>query len=428
MIGQSSEFIKVVSIISGEQDRAEKIRSTLRSTGVDARIGEFSSPVDVLLFDLKSCAPGMIHELCSYAKQVENDQTLIATLGESDSLAGVSFNADIHFSSDAGLSAASLRIGAAKRTSARKAEARLRSQTYSDFGIEFSPQNKSTEFLSVLYLGEASPEFAMLMREFEASGHRMTAAFSSLTALDYAHDENFDAIIVDETATSANPEGFCAILRRSPSLFSTPVLALTQPELSFHSQVVEAASDVLEISSNAASTVNTVEKMVAQNGPDNERFRPCNDVVADTATGLFSSDFFLSHLNRQIDWSNGYKQPLTILSFHLRDLNSSRDKGGDIAFAASIVRSLIRSQDTPTRIDWETIAVSMPGATREEALGAAQRITNVIDSTAFEASELSPQRQILLDYRVTSYVEGQTSTEFLSNAIRPGYKRSGVAA
>ena len=415
-----------VSVVSGDHDRASALCSLLGDLDLHAVQADFTHSSDVILFDLKSCRPGLVDDLVEYAVAKDADRPLLATLGGFEDDSPIPDEIDVRLSLDAALVLASARFRFARRIIARRAEASLRAASFSRFGVS-SSFKQPTSVRPILYVGDVSRIFPALQKALEARDHDLTAALSAYTAFDYLHDTNFDAIVLDATSPAINAESFCDMINRSPGLADLPMLVLVDPAEFFGDAVVQRASDFMHRDADPDLVAEQLVHLRRLLPPVTQAFSPpCADVT-DPATGLFSRPFFEDHLSMQIQWAQERQQPMSLVVIRVASIEEEHI-GADLAHTAKVVRSLLRAQDAPCRLDWSRIAVSLPGADKLEAATAAQRICDVMDATAFEMGYNKPARQVSVQCRIASLAHGMEAADLLEEAIRLDEEKSTYAA
>lgn len=416
-----------VFIICGDHNRSQSICNTLNKAGLDARIGDFTEPCDIYLFDLPSCSLGVLMEVNQFAKEYSRNNPLIATLGRHHSNSELELDVDIALSSDRALPLAKARFYFAQRTAARRAEVRLRQESYIGMGYKLPPSIHDT-CNDILYVGEASGHFLNLKSSLETKNFKLTAAFSTSTAFDYLHDHSFSAVLLNTSAESINSDNFCAMVSRSSNLINLPILAFSNNQEELSSNILNCVTDLIDINSDMGNVSNQLIELVRNKGPSAEEFAAPNNEVSDTITGLFTRVFFESHLERQIAWSSKYAQSLSIIVIKVEGQNGQNADERDLSYTAKVMRTLLRIQDAPTRLDHSTLAVSMPGSSKTEAAHAARRIEGVLDATAFECEPDRPARQVRINWRIAELNQNQSLEQLLSTALLNFSNKDSAAA
>ncbi len=415
-----------ISVICGDHDRSQTICKTLADLQLDAHSGEFSNMVDIFLIDLTTCRPALVEEVIQYTCESRFSSSLIVTLGKFPCGAETPKRADVRLSSDNALKLARSRFHFAHRTAARRAEIELRRESYKRYGCNCNTQAEDKNY-DVLYVGEASTRFMSLKNHLETLGVNIIAAFSAYTAFDYLHDHKFAAVLLDVSATSIRPDNFCAMVQRSSNLAEMPILALGKSDYIPSEHIIESAADIIDDNSSLEAISDQLLELTSNQAPSAKEFLAPQSSITDAETGLFTRNFFEDHLDRQIEWSLDFNQPLTVL---IIDVLGSDDKADirDLAYTASVVRTLLRVQDAPTRLNDSTLAISMPGSTKQTASYAARRIEGVLDATAFESELNQPARQVTISWKVTELNPEQSANQLLSDALSNTQNDKGHAA
>lgn len=416
-----------VSVICGDHGRAQHLCNILNSENLNARSGDFTEICDAILFDLKTCRPSLVEEISKYTEKCVGSKPLIVTLGDFLCGSEIPSSVDIRLSSDSALVLAQARIHFAKRKAARRAEVELRRQSYRKFGFDAPPESKHQN-KDVLYVGDASTRYLALKAHLETSGFNLTASFSAYTAFDYLHEHSFGAVLVDATSETIRSDNFCAMVRRSPNLTDLPLLALIDDSFVMDEDTLNCAIDLVEKDTPLSSVSFQLTELMTKRGPSAKDFEAPTPDVTDVATGLFSKAFFENHFEHQVEWSLNYNQPLTLLIVRVLGETDKSADPRDLAYTAKVLRTLLRIQDAPTRVDGSTLAISMPGADEKAAINAAHRIEGVLDATAFESEPGKPSRQVVIQWRIAELNPDQSHEQLLSKALDGGPFKSGHVA
>lgn len=420
------EFELQISVVSGDHERASAICEQLDSAGAFARPAEFDDQFDAVLFDLATCKPELIWDMSEYARDCGPGRPLLATLGHFPSPDIDAPPVDVRLSTDAALSLAPIRLHFARRVLARRAESALRRETLESFGQAMATP-RSRQSRHFLYLGDASAMFPSLERRVQRRGDMLSAAFSGYTAFDYLHEGGFDAVVLDSSAPHIRADMFCDMISRSPTLIDTPLLVLVDGDQPVSDTTLRVASDLIDRSSSVDRVFDQLTHLASESDQAAlVRQTPHGD-VADPETGLFSRQFFETHLRRQVEWARDFDQPLSLMIIRFHE-DAAASTGRALGHAARLLKSLLRSQDTPARMNWSTLLVSLPGADIDEALRAAGRVGDVMDATAFESELGQPPQQVSAECRVLQLEDGQDAHGFLADALALGPRRRGAAA
>jgi two-component system cell cycle response regulator PopA len=418
-----------VSVISGDHERAEYICDTLDKIGISAFPGDFSTPSHGYLLDMKHCRLPVLEDIVAYAHSVRMQPPLIATLGSIPSRSNIKDKVDVQLSSDSALPLAGVRFHFAKRRAARRAEMKLRQESFGNYGLESLPSKKSPN-RNIIYIGGASQKFPTLQKALQAHDLNLTAAFSPSAAFDYLHDQRFAAVVLDTESTGMKPDNFCSMVRRSPNLTDIPMILLSDVTTEITDNMINSASDIVDNFVPPAQVASALADLIDNTGPSSPDFVPItpNKEILDSETGVFAQQFFEEHLARQVQWSKEYDQPLTLMAVKIVSYGEDKPEIRDLAYTARIVKALLRIQDTPTRMNDSTLLVSMPGSDIRSAEIAAKRIEGVLDVTAFENESGAQSRQVSIDWHLSELKPHQDANQLINSAIHSGpFSKSAVA-
>ncbi|MFW6312957.1 MAG: GGDEF domain-containing protein [Spirochaetota bacterium] len=147
--------------------------------------------------------------------------------------------------------------------------------------------------------------------------------------------------------------------------------------------------------------------------------------IHDGLTGLFNRSYLDEALPRELARAERDDRHVGLLILdidHFKDVNDRHGHGaGDrvLARVAKLARTLVRAGDIPCRYGGDELVAVMPGATREEAMQAGERIrSSVADDRA--VAEVDP---VTVSVGVAVYPEDATSaTDLFRRADRALYE------
>ena len=126
-----------------------------------------------------------------------------------------------------------------------------------------------------------------------------------------------------------------------------------------------------------------------------QRFRELS--ITDDLTRLYNSRHFFYQIKKEIERTNRYEHPLSLLMLDLDNFKQYNDAYGHIAGdevlvkAGEILRDSLRKTDTAYRYGGEEFAILLPETKGEEAMHFAERIRH-----EFESQDLAiPEKQNL---------------------------------
>ena len=401
--------------------RFKIVAARLRSGGMrpyaigDAVDFEASDP---LLIDLASVSKAML-QACHKACLRGLTRRLII-LDTAD--AGLFLSDALTVRRDRDLGMLKGRLSAMARREARSMEVAIRAETAKTFGVV--PPAASPDFVpEILYLGQSSPLFLSLQNALRARGVNVTAALSRNMASDYLATRRFSAALVDMTAASDSS----ALLPDRPDpgewLNGLPILALIDggkrvPDDA--QDLLSRADEIVECQDPEPDVVGRIESLArkhlasipARSTGSNTRG------VRDDATGLFSSAFLESHLERQILVSDRRADALSVMTLKL--VGARRADVQALETFADCLAPLLRETDCAAVVETGTIAVSMPMTPYRGGV----RLANRIAESVLEEPDLAG---IALNWRVVEKRSSHTAKALLEAGLSGPFMRLDAA-
>jgi len=111
--------------------------------------------------------------------------------------------------------------------------------------------------------------------------------------------------------------------------------------------------------------------------------------IIDDLTRLYNSRHFYAQLEKEIERSNRYEQPLTILMLDIDDFKMFNDTYGHVegdhvlSRLGEVIKRCLRETDSAYRYGGEEFTVILPMTTSEEGLVTAKRIQTELEKEAF---------------------------------------------
>jgi|GEM_PF-2367151 len=139
----------------------------------------------------------------------------------------------------------------------------------------------------------------------------------------------------------------------------------------------------------------------------------------DDLTAIYNHRFILQRLREEVERSDRYSQPLSIMMLDLDHFKSVNDRfghqTGDIVLyrVAQTIKKALRHIDVAGRYGGEEFLVILPQTAREDALQVAERIREQVEGLIFDDKNL----RITISIGVTSYKnENEQESELLARA------------
>ncbi len=173
------------------------------------------------------------------------------------------------------------------------------------------------------------------------------------------------------------------------------------------------------ISSLTAAFYGRSRQAIAALRASEQRFKEMS--ITDELTGLYNSRHFFSRLKAEIERTDRYGHPLTLLMLDLDNFKQYNDAfghlSGDRALAETgdIIRKSIRSTDSAYRYGGEEFAVILPESGGQESLYFAERIRKSFESQALFAHKEDDLR-VTVSIGVAQYIPGEEILTFIKRA------------
>jgi diguanylate cyclase (GGDEF)-like protein/PAS domain S-box-containing protein len=149
--------------------------------------------------------------------------------------------------------------------------------------------------------------------------------------------------------------------------------------------------------------------------------------IIDDLTQLYNSRHFYAQLEREIERSNRYGQPLTLLLLDLDKFKAFNDTYGHVegdyvlSRLGQVVKRCLRETDSAYRYGGEEFTIMLPMTTSEEGIVIAQRIQTELRKEAF-LPDLGKEVYITVSIGVTQYKPKEEIKAFINRADKLMYQ------
>jgi len=148
--------------------------------------------------------------------------------------------------------------------------------------------------------------------------------------------------------------------------------------------------------------------------------------ITDGLTNLFNSRYFYSQLKGEIDRSNRYKHPLSLLLLDIDEFKTYNDSFGHLAGdkvlvrLGKVIKSCLRKMDSAYRYGGEEFTVILPETVGPEAAKVAERIRSKV---ALEKFTNDQKKTVIITISIgaTEYRSQEDVTEFVQRADKAMY-------
>jgi len=325
----------------------------------------------------------------------------------------------------------SQRVEAVMRLQRMEREIFHRVETYrEDFGIdcEFSLDAIQRPF-NILFVGKATPAFMSILNALQGHNVNVTGAFSSYSAFNYLHENEFDAVVMNAIEDTAPSILITETMRRNSRLYDIPVIFLTteNPEdietiyaKGVH-DIIHDISDLPEIRGRILEAANFHRLHAHMKAAFRDlRF----DESTDLASRLFNRDFLICHLTRVVDYCQIHNYDLSLIALKVQ-ANALINIEPDLIAQAEnqiggMLKTLLRQQDISARVTENTFILAFPEQSLDRLDPILERITGIVDCAAFDSgyqNQGSTPFTMSIDAVKVGRMAHETAQQVLTNAL-----------
>jgi len=265
-----------------------------------------------------------------------------------------------------------------------------------DFGVNCArPDTLFGTAFRILFVGSATPEFIKILNVLQKKNVEVFAAFTSFTAFDYLHDNDFDAVVLNATESLEPALSISETMRRTPRLYNVPTLVMANKNSTDVGEVAikKGARDVFyadasqyEISGRILELANfyRIHSMLKK------ELAAIDEIAClDPETQLYNRDFLHAHLARVADYHAEIGETVSLLMLRIRPVSTENVNKARITTAINqvggMLKSLVRAEDIAARVSGDVFAVAFPGQARTSVVVVGRRIKDIIDCAVFDA-------------------------------------------
>jgi len=384
----SSEYFDVITAMGGREAIAK---------------AENESP-DLILLDIMM--PDMNgFEVCKHLKN--NPKTshipvvmVTALTDTSDRVSGLQAGADDFLSKPVDDIALMARVRSLVRLKMIVDEWRVRENTSTYLGLNDDEDvvlfNEHADKARVLVLEDKSFEVEKIRQVLANDSDEVVAASNGHEALDLAHQNEFDLIVVSLNLSEEDGLRMCSLLRSNESSRSVPILAICEEgEMNRVARSLEVgAHDYIlrpvDVNEFLARVRTQVRKKRYQDHLKNKYKESLSLALTDSLTGLYNRRYLMAHLEKLIEKNAKANKALCVMMLdidHFKKINDNNghDVGDEVlkTFADRINRNL-RNVDLMARIGGEEFCVVLPDVSRDVAMQVAERVRRDVCEEPFK--------------------------------------------
>jgi diguanylate cyclase (GGDEF)-like protein len=269
----------------------------------------------------------------------------------------------------------------------------------------------------------------------EKSGFESFTAISAEAAIDVLKDQEIGIVLTDVKLPGMNGLELTKIIKQN---YNSEVIIMTGYYLdySIEDAMARGASDLIIKPirlEDLLLRINIVLKNCLEKEKNCRKLEELTNLtIRDDLTGLFNSRQFYSHIAQEVDRSNRYVRPLSLILMDIDNFKLLNDTYGHLSgdrilsTTGEIIQSAIRKPDTAYRYAGDEFTIILPETEIERAIAVAERVRQAIENEIHVLSNPRPL-QITVSIGVVEYLADEKIESFVHRADSAMYvsKRNG---
>lgn len=261
------------------------------------------------------------------------------------------------------------------------------------------------------------------------AGFTCQVAHNAEQALECMRDKEFAVVVTDIMMPGMDGLKLTDIIK---SNYTSDVIVMTgySAEHSYEEAVAKGASDFIFKPIRYEELILRIKRVLEE-----RRYRKEREVLlenlqrlalTDGLTELYNSRHFYNQLELEVNRSNRYKHPLSLLLMDIDNFKKYNDTYGHLAGndvlirLGQIITFCLRKMDTAYRYGGEEFTVILPETNDEEAVNVAERIRSSIESHKF-SPEPGKVASVTVSIGVTDYCPDEDMASFVKRADKAMY-------
>ncbi len=267
------------------------------------------------------------------------------------------------------------------------------------------------------------------------SGFQSFTAISAEEGIDILKNQDIGIVLTDVQLPGMNGLELAKLIRNN---YNSDVIIMTGHclEYSFEDAMAYGASDLIMKPIRLEDLLLRVNMVIKNRSERKEHNRKLEELknlsIKDDLTGLFNSRQFYSHIDQEIERSNRYFRPLSLILMDIDNFKSLNDTYGHLfgdkilSGIGEIIKSAIRMQDTAYRYAGDEFTIILPETDLERAIAVAERVRQAIANQTQVLSNPRPLK-VTVSIGVVEYLTDEEIKCFVHRADSAMYssKRNG---
>ena len=233
----------------------------------------------------------------------------------------------------------------------------------------------------------------------EKSGFESFTAISAEAGLDILENQEIGIVLTDVQLPGMNGLELTKIIRQN---YNSDVIIMTGYSLDYtiEEAMARGASDLIIKPIRLEDLLLRINVVLKNRSEKKENSRKLEELtnltIRDDLTGLFNSRQFYSHIAQEVDRSNRYFRPLSLILMDIDNFKFLNDTYGHLfgdkilGGIGEIIKSAVRMQDTAYRYAGDEFTIILPETELERAIAVAERVRQAIENETQVLSHPKP--------------------------------------
>ena len=256
------------------------------------------------------------------------------------------------------------------------------------------------------------------------SGFKTQSAKSAEEAKKILEHEKIHTVITDIKLPGTDGIKFTNSIKKK---YNLDVIVMTgySSEYSYEDAIKNGASDLIFKPIKLNELLLRINRVVKERSLLNDRDKMIEKLkrltIEDSLTGLYNSRHFFDQLDKEVNRSNRYLHPISLMFIDIDNFKGINDTYGHmigdeiLALIAKMIKSCLRSNDTAYRFAGDEFTIILPETTHSEAKFVADRILSKFahESLVINEKEIS---EITVSIGIAEYQMNEGNQHFVHRA------------
>lgn len=256
------------------------------------------------------------------------------------------------------------------------------------------------------------------------SGFQSFAAISAEEGIDILENHEIGIVLTDVQLPGMNGLELAKLIRNN---YDADVIIMTGYclEYSFKDAMDHGASDLIMKPIRLEDLLLRINMVIKNRSEKKEHNRKLEELknltIVDDLTGLYNSRQFYRHIRQEIERSNRYFRPLSLILMDIDNFKSLNDTYGHLcgdeilAGMGKIIKSAIRKQDIAFRYAGDEFTIILPETGIEKAIAVAERVRRAVENETRVLS-VSGHLKVTVSIGVVEYLTDEEIKTFVHRA------------